>query len=145
MNEGASTSINHEHVHCTENGLVKEHVFEIELDAKNPDEISSSPNASASINPEHLDCTENGLQSVKEHVFEIQLDAKNPDEISSNANVPAADLSEISFPVETSNMNVNISTNYKILLHKNLHKILTQTSKMKKFLQIILELKIMSI
>ena len=29
VNEGASTSINHEHIDCTENGLVKEHVFEI--------------------------------------------------------------------------------------------------------------------
>ena len=71
VNEGASTSINHEYVDCTENGLVKEHVFEIELEAKNPDEISSSPNASASINPEQHDCTENSLKSVKEHVFEI--------------------------------------------------------------------------
>ena len=40
---------------------------------------------------------------------------------------------------------VNISMNYEVLLHKNLHKILTLTSKMKKFLQIILELKMMSI
>ena len=103
VKEGASTSINHEHVDCTENSLVKEHVFEIKLDAKNPDEISSSPNACASINPEHHDCTENGLQSVKEHVFEIQLDAKNPDEISSSPSVTAADLPEISFPIETSN------------------------------------------
>ena len=91
VNEGASTSVNHEHIDCTENGLIKEHVFEIKLDAKNPDEISSNPNASASINPEHYDCIENGLQSVKKHVFEIQIDAKNPDEISSSQNVPAAD------------------------------------------------------
>ena len=103
VNEGVSTIINHEHVDCTENGLVKEHVFEIKLDAKNPDEISSSPNASASISPEHHDCTENGLQSVKEHVFEILLDAENPDEITSHPNVPAANLPEIPFPIETSN------------------------------------------
>ena len=99
VNEGASTSINHEHVDCTEKSLVKVHVFEIKLDAKNPYEISSSPNASASINPEHLDCTENSLLSVKEHVFEIQLDAKNPDEISFSPNVPAADSPKIHFPI----------------------------------------------
>ena len=103
VNEGASTSINHEHVDCTENSLVKEHVFEIKLDAKNPDEISSSPNASASINPEYHDCTENGLQSVNEHAFEIQLDAENPNEISSSPNVPTADLPKIPFPIETCN------------------------------------------
>ena len=103
VNEGASTSINHEHFDCTENSLVKEHVFEIELDAKNPDEISSSPNTSASINPEHHDCTENWLQSVNKHVFEIQLDAENPNEISSSPNVPTADLPEIPFPIETCN------------------------------------------
>ena len=103
VNEGASTSINHEHVDYTKNGSVKEHAFEIEFDAENPDEISSSPNASASINPEHHDCTENSLQSVKEHVFESQLDGKNPDEISSSPNVFAADLPEIPFPIETCN------------------------------------------
>ena len=142
VNEGSSTSINHEHVDCTENSLVEEHVFEIELDAKNPNEISSSPNVSASINPEHHDCTENGLQSVTKHVFEIQINAENPNEI-----FLALMYLLLSYPKYLSLLKyittkVNISMNYKVLLHKSLHKILTLMSEMNKFLQIILELKI---
>ena len=133
VDEGASTSINHEHVDCTENGLVKEHVFKIELDAKNPDEISSSPNASASINPEHHDCTENRLQSVNRHVFEIQLDAKNPNEISSSPSVPTADLPEIPFPIETRNTKSEHTNKLQSLVAQEFAQISDSNTKNEEF------------
>ena len=101
--------------------------------------------ASTSINHEHVDCTENSLQSVKGHVLETQLDAKNLDEISSRPNVPAADLPEIPFPIETSNTKCEYINELQNLVAEEFAQNSDSDVEIKKFLLIILELKMMII